>query len=147
MLFRSRVNPALLPGAIEEIMRYDSPVKNPWFRFTVEDVPIGGTVIPAGSVVAVNLAAANRDPNRFPDPDTFDIHRANAGEHLGFSHGPHFCFGAPLARAEGEIGFGTLLAACDNLKLAVDPAELTYRPSPSMRILERLPVTFTPRSA
>ncbi|KAA2265739.1 cytochrome P450 [Solihabitans fulvus] len=140
-------DPSLLPGAIDEMIRYDAPVKNPWMRFSVEDVPIGGTVIPAGSVVAVNLAAANRDPDRFPDPDIFDIHRADASANLGFSHGPHFCFGMPLAHAEGEIGFGTLLARCENLALGVDPSELRYRPSPSMRILQRLPVTFTPRAA
>jgi cytochrome P450 len=99
-------------------------------------------VVPAGSVVVVNLAAANRDPHRYPDPDRFDVHRDASGQ-LGFSHGPHFCMGAPLARMEGEIIIGTLIQRCRDLALAIEPAELSWRPSPSMRILERLPVTFT----
>lgn len=138
-----RAEPGLVPNAIEEMMRYDAPVKQPWFRFTTEDVPVGDVVVPAGSVVVVNLASANRDPQRYPDPDRFDVRRDASGQ-LCFSHGPHFCMGAPLARLEGEIIFSHLLRHCEDLRLAVDPAELSYRASPSMRILERLPVTFTP---
>ena len=136
-----RSDPSVRRNAVEEIIRWDAPVKNPWFRFAVEDVPLGDAVIPAGSVVAVNLAAANRDPRRFADPDRFDVTRADADQHLGFSHGPHFCFGAPLARAEGEIGIGELLERLPDLRLAVPAEELTYRASPSMRILDRLPLT------
>jgi cytochrome P450 len=138
-----RADLSLIPNAIEEMIRYDAPVKQPWFRFTTEDVPIGDVVVPAGSVVVVNLAAANRDPDRYPDPDTFDIRRDASGQ-LGFSHGPHFCTGAPLARVEAEITFRTLLESCDNLKMMIDTSELEWRPSPSMRILNHLPVSFTP---
>lgn len=137
-----RTDPSVRLNAVEEIIRYDAPVKNPWFRFTVEDVPLGDAVIPAGSVVAISLAAANRDPRRFADPDRFDVTRADANQHLGFSHGPHFCFGAPLARAEGEIGIGELVERLPDLRLGVPADELTYRPSPSMRILNRLPLEF-----
>ena len=137
-----RADPSLRLNAVEEIIRYDAPVKNPWFRFAVEDVPLGDAVIPAGSVVAINLAAANRDPRRFADPDRFDVTRRDANQHLGFSHGPHFCFGAPLARAEGEIGLGELLERLPGVRLAVPADELTYRPSPSMRILNHLPLEF-----
>jgi cytochrome P450 len=137
-----RQRPDLRANIVEEVIRYDAPVKNPWFRFATEDVELGGAVIPAGSVVAVNLAAANRDPRRFADPDRFDITRPDANAHLGFSHGPHFCFGAPLARAEGEIGFTELATRLPDVRLAVPAAELTYRPSPSMRCLTALPLEF-----
>lgn len=105
---------------------------------------IGGVTIPARQPVLVSFAAANRDPAHFPDPDRFDISRAERG-HLAFGHGVHFCLGAPLARLEAEIAFTTLLAGCPDLALAVDPGALPWRHSRVLRALKCLPVTFTVR--
>jgi cytochrome P450 len=139
-----RADPALTRPAIEELLRYESPVKlTPFVRITTTEVTIGGVVIPAHQPVLVSFAAANRDPAQFPDPDRLDIFRAERG-HLALGHGIHFCLGAPLARLEAEIAFTTLLAGCPDLALAVAPEELQWRRSRILRGLKRLPVTFTP---
>ncbi|WP_327279373.1 MULTISPECIES: cytochrome P450 family protein [unclassified Streptomyces] len=109
----------LLDGAIEEMLRYDGPVQNSTYRYAREDMEIGGTAIPAGATVLVSLAGADRDPERYGDPDTFDIRRAPQG-HLAFGHGLHFCIGAPLARMEGRIAIRGLLERFPDL--AEDPA-------------------------
>jgi len=138
-----RADPALTRPAIEEFLRYESPVKlTPFVRITTTEVTIGGVVIPAHQPVLVSFAAANRDPAQFPDPDRLDIFRAERG-HLALGHGIHFCLGAPLARLEAEIAFTTLLAGCPDLALAVDPETLPWRRSRIMRGLKHLPVTFT----
>jgi len=139
-LLRSR--PELIPGAVEEFLRYDGAAERATYRFAVEDVEIAGTVIPAGSVVMVALASADRDEAAFADPDVLDVTRAPRG-HLAFGHGIHFCLGAALARLEGEIAFETLLRRLPDLALAVPAQELRYRLSTFMRGLESLPVTFT----
>ncbi|WP_163758932.1 cytochrome P450 [Mycobacterium botniense] len=95
--------PQLWPNAVEEILRLESPVQLT-ARVARTDTAVAGRVIRAGEMVVVYLAAANRDPAVFPDPHRFDIERANAGRHLAFSGGQHFCLGAALARAEGEVG-------------------------------------------
>ena len=98
--------PELWPNAVEEILRLDSPVQLT-ARVALHDVEVAGMQLKRGELVVVYLAAANRDPAVFPDPHRFDIERPNAGKHLAFSGGRHFCLGAALARAEGEVGLRT----------------------------------------
>ncbi|MFI6504733.1 cytochrome P450 [Nonomuraea typhae] len=104
-----RADPSLIPGAVEEFLRFDGPVTQASLRVTTEPVTYGGVEIPAGEVVQVSFLAANRDPARFPSPDTLDIRRPAAG-HVAFGHGIHYCLGAPLARMEAEVAFTALLA-------------------------------------
>jgi cytochrome P450 len=101
-----RQRPELWPNAVEEILRLDSPVQLT-ARVAVKDVEVAGMRIQRGELVIIYLGAANRDPSVFPDPNRFDIERPNAGRHLAFSGGRHFCLGAALARAEGEVGLRT----------------------------------------
>ncbi|OBB83300.1 cytochrome [Mycobacterium colombiense] len=101
-----RRRPELWPNAVEEILRLESPVQLT-ARLALNDVEIAGRRLERGDLVVVYLAAANRDPAVFPDPHRFDIERDNAGRHLAFSGGRHFCLGAALARAEGEVGLRT----------------------------------------
>lgn len=137
-----RAKPELLPGAIEELLRYDGPVERATPRYATEDVEIGGVRIPAGSTVSVVLASAGHDPSRTPDADTLDITRTDHGS-LAFGHGIHYCLGAPLARLEGEIAIGTLLRRFPNLALAARPEDLHWRtggPTRIFRGLDALPV-------
>lgn len=137
-----RARPDLLPSAVEELLRYDGPLERASARFATEDIEVGGVIIPAGSLVSVVLAAADRDPARTPDADRLDITRADHG-HLAFGHGIHHCLGAPLARIEGEIAIGSLLRRFPDLVLARRPEELRRRPaSPAdtFRGLEALPL-------
>jgi cytochrome P450 len=137
-----RADPALIRPAIEELLRYESPVKvTPFVRITTTAVTIGGVAIPAQQPVLFVFGAANRDAAQFGHPDRLDISREERG-HLAFGHGVHFCLGAPLARLEAEIAFTTLLAACPELALAVPPGALEWRHSRVLRALKRLPVTF-----
>jgi cytochrome P450 len=138
-LERLRDDPSLLPSAVEELLRYANPLTHATERFTVEDMPVGDVVIPAGEWVTVVTSSANRDPARFPDPDHLDLTRDASG-HVAFGHGIHYCLGAPLARLEGEVAFGQLLARFPSLTLAVPPSELRWRPSSLIRSLESLPV-------
>jgi cytochrome P450 len=138
-LGRLRRDPALLPGAVEELLRFVNPLNHATERFTLEPVEIGGVTIPAREWVLCVTSSANRDPLRFADPDRLDVGR-DAGGHVAFGHGIHYCLGAPLARLEGEIAFGSLLARFPALSLAVDPAELRWRPSSLIHGLETLPV-------
>jgi cytochrome P450 len=101
-----RERPELWPNAVEEILRLDSPVQLT-ARVALKDFEAAGRRIKRGELVVVYLAAANRDPVVFPDPHRFDIERPNAGRHLAFSGGRHFCVGSALARAEGEVGLRT----------------------------------------
>ncbi len=134
-----RAEPDRLPAAIEELLRFDSPVQVASFRQTSEPVEIGGVTIPAGQIVIMGLLAANRDPTRFTDPDVLDIGRED-NPHLAFSHGIHHCLGAPLARLEGRIALGTLLARFPELRLAVPAGQLTWQPGMLMNGLTALPV-------
>lgn len=136
-----REDPALLPGAIEEFLRYDGPVSPGIARFAREDVSIAGVAVPRGATVLVASAIADRDPARFSEPDRLDITRQD-NTHLAFGHGIHYCLGAPLARLEGQIAIGTALRRLPHLTLAVPPGELQWRPG-GLRGPERLPVTFT----
>ncbi|MBG0850498.1 cytochrome P450 [Streptomyces spinoverrucosus] len=137
-----RDDPELLPGAIEEFLRYDGPVSPGIVRFAREDVEIAGVTVPRGATVLIASAIADRDPDRFPDPDRLDVTRQDNG-HLAFGHGIHYCLGAPLARLEGQIAIGTVLRRLPDLALAVPPSELNWRPG-GLRGPVRLPVTFTP---
>ena len=112
-----RQRPELWPNAVEEILRLDSPVQLT-ARVALNDVEMAGMQINAGELVVVYLAAANRDPAVFPDPHRFDIERPNAGKHLAFSGGRHFCLGAALARAEGEVGLRTFFERFPEVRAA-----------------------------
>ena len=136
---RLRADPSLLPAAVEELLRFTSPVNHANDRFTTEDVPVGGVVIPAGEWVLPATSSANRDPARFPDPDRLDVGRAASG-HVAFGYGIHYCLGAPLARMEAEVAFGGLLPRFPGMSLAVSPEDLRWRPVSLMHGLESLPV-------
>lgn len=110
-------DPSLWPGAVEEILRYESPVQLT-ARVARTDTDVAGTRVGAGELVVIYLAAANRDPAVFADPHRFDVTRANAGRHLAFSGGRHFCLGAALARAEGEAGLRRFFARYPQVQLA-----------------------------
>jgi len=113
-----RADPALLPGAIEEVLRYRTPFPR-LARLATHDVRVGEADIPAGAVVMPWVAAANRDGRVFPDPNRFDIHRAR-NPHLAFGHGIHFCIGAPLARLEAKIALSILLKRYRDISVATD---------------------------
>jgi cytochrome P450 len=138
-----RADPSLLDSAVEEMLRYEGPVENATLRYTAEPVEIGGTRIPARENVIISLASAHRDPERFTDPDRFDIRRDPRG-HIAFGHGLHHCLGAPLARMEGRIAVGTLLERCPDLSLDIDHADLQWWPGLLIRGVRSLPVRFTP---
>ncbi len=112
-----RADPAGVPVAVEEFLRHDGPVGLATLRYSAEAVRIGRTQIPAGELVYISLAAANRDPDRYPEADRLDI-TANFGGHLAFGHGINFCVGAPLARLEATIAFTALLQRFPDLSLA-----------------------------
>jgi cytochrome P450 len=140
-LRRLRNDPSLIKSAVEELLRYDGPVETSTERFAGEDVAIGGTIIPKGEMVLVVIAAADRDPERFPEPDTLDIARME-NKHLAFGKGIHHCLGAPLARMEGQIAIGTLIERMPNLRLKGSPESLSWRPGMVLRRLKALPMEF-----
>jgi cytochrome P450 len=131
--------PALLPNAIEELLRYDSPVQMT-MRFAFEDAPLGTQAVKRGDLVVLLLGAANRDGAQFSDPDRLDLRRENAQSHLSLGSGIHYCLGAPLARIEGQIALGALLRRMPRLSLATE--ELAWRPNPVLHGLVSMPVTF-----
>jgi cytochrome P450 len=120
-----RADPSLMPGAVEEFMRYDAPVPHSTFRYATESLELGGVTIPAGAQVIISLAAANRDASHYKDADVLDLSRADA-RHLAFGHGIHFCLGAPLARMEGALALRALLRRFRELTLAVPAEELSW---------------------
>jgi vitamin D3 1,25-hydroxylase len=134
-------HPELLPAAVEEFLRWESPVHSTPARFAAQDVEYAGVTIPAGAVVILSLAAANRDPDRFPGAEQLRVDREPAG-HTAFGHGLHHCLGAQLARIEGQEAVGALLVARPGMALAVDPADLAYRHSTLIRGLRALPVRW-----
>jgi cytochrome P450 len=136
---RLRTSPEALPATVEEFLRYEGPVALSTYRRSVESVTIGDVEIPAGETVVVSLLSANRDERRFAAADTFDADRADGG-HLAFGHGIHYCLGAPLARAEAQIGLDRLLARFRTVELTVAAEELTFRPGVLMRGVTALPV-------
>ncbi|MCP9970311.1 cytochrome P450 [Actinomadura madurae] len=125
-------------------MRYDGPTARASPRYAVEDIEIGGVTIPEGSVVIVGLAAADRDPGAFADPDRLDLTR-DGRAHVAFGHGIHRCLGVPLARLEGRIALGSLLARFPGIALDRPQDELAWLPFPVFRGLRSLPVRLTGR--
>ncbi|TQF02043.1 cytochrome P450 [Kitasatospora acidiphila] len=137
-LQRLRAEPGLVESAVDELLRYDSPVSTATFRFATETLVIGSTEIPAGAPVFIAPGAANRDPARFPDPDRLDLDRDAKG-HLAFGHGIHRCLGAPLARAEAAIALRAVAHRFPHLRLAVPSAELEWQHTRLMRGVQSLP--------
>jgi cytochrome P450 len=134
----------LLETAVEELLRYDGPVEMATWRFATRPLTIGGQEIAPGDPVLVVLAAADRDPERFTDPDVLDLGRRD-NQHLGYGHGIHYCLGAPLARLEGRTALATLFSRLPDLQLDAEPGDLRWRGGLIMRGLRTLPVRFTPR--
>lgn len=137
-----RTEPERLESAVEEMMRYNSPVQSTEMCYPTEDVTLHGVTIPRGATVLPLVGSANRDESVFEDADRFDITRPPT-KNIAFGHGIHYCLGAPLARLEGQIAFRTLLARCPDLRLAIAPQQVRYRPQPLWHRLEQLPVVFT----
>ena len=136
-LAKLRHDPALSPGAVEELLRYDSPQQTIFWTVT-EDVTWAGKLIEPGQEVLIMVGAVNRDPERFADPDGLDIARTD-NRHLAFSHGMHFCLGAPLARAQAQIAIPALVARFPDLALASEPE---WHQTMFIRGLRALPVTL-----
>jgi cholest-4-en-3-one 26-monooxygenase len=135
-----REDPSLLPVAVEEMLRWVSPIKN-MARTAMADVELGGQRIPAGEKLLLLYPSANRDEAVFPDADTFDLRRS-PNEHVAFGFGPHFCLGASLARLELRVVFEQLLARLPDLAL-VDDREPAHRPANFVSGYESMPVTFS----
>ncbi|GAA1934541.1 cytochrome P450 family protein [Kitasatospora viridis] len=137
-----RANPAAMGMAVDEFLRYESPVSMATMRFTTEAVDVSGVEIPAGELVLVSLGAANRDPSRFTDPDRLVLDRDDPG-HLAFGQGLHRCLGSFLGKLEGEVALGGLLERFAGIELAADEATLPWRNTFMLRGLESLPVAVT----
>jgi len=137
-LARLRREPQLMASAVEEMIRYDSPVHST-VRVARKDTNIGGTEVAARSIVMVLLSAANHDPLQFPEPDRFDLAR-QPNAHVGFGEGIHFCIGAPLSRLEASIAFEMILERFPNLRLSSPEPALTYKGALSMRGVSSLPM-------
>ncbi|MEV4342063.1 cytochrome P450 [Streptomyces sp. NPDC049590] len=132
-------DPSLIKSAVEEFLRYEGSVEVATWRFALEELDFDGTRVPQGAPVLVALGSAGRDPERFENPDTFDITRGDAG-HLVFGHGMHYCLGAPLARMEGQIAVGSLVRRFPGIRLAVPAGQLRWREGLLIRGLYELPV-------
>lgn len=135
---RLQEDQSLTPSAVEEMLRYESPSQHTG-RLAPEDVELGGKAIRKGQAVMAVMAAANRDPERFPDPDRFDVARAD-NRHLAFGYAAHFCFGAALARVEGQEAFEAIVRRLSSLEL--QPGALVWRNNLGLRGLTALPVKF-----
>jgi pimeloyl-[acyl-carrier protein] synthase len=133
---------SILPSAIEELLRYESPSQHT-ARLAPDDMLLGGKKIQKRQAVIAVFAAANRDPERFPDPDKLDLRRTD-NRHVAFAWGAHYCFGAPLARMEGQIAFETMLRRLPNIQL--EPQELMWRENLGLRGLKSLFITFDRRN-
>jgi cytochrome P450 len=137
-LAKLRREPELIETAVEELLRFDSPVQAT-SRIPIRDIEVRGVAIPAGREIGLYLGSANHDPEVFPDPEVLDITRDD-GRHLSFGHGIHFCLGAALARLEGQIAIRALAERLPGLKLA--SSDLTWRSGIVLRGLKQLPVRF-----
>jgi cytochrome P450 len=135
---RLRDDPEVAPRFVEELLRMESPVQYMPNRVAVADIDIAGTTIPKGARIVLLVAGASRDPDRFANPDVFDPDRPD-NQHFGFGGGIHYCFGAPLARLEGQIALTALARRLENPRLVDDPPP--YRPSPVLRGPQHLKVT------
>ena len=137
-LQRLRKDLSLIPSAVEELLRYESPSQHT-ARICPEDTELGGKIIRKGQAVIAVMGAGNRDPERFPDPDRLDLGRTD-NRHLAFGWASHFCFGAALARIEGQLVFEALASRTANLVL--EPHPIVWRENLGLRGLTALPVTF-----
>ncbi|MGH9651686.1 MAG: cytochrome P450, partial [Terriglobales bacterium] len=140
-LERLQAQPDLMPSAVEELLRYDSPIKLATPRWALCGVTVAGEKIPQGALVAIAIASANRDPLQFERADELNLAR-DPNRHLSLGQGIHYCLGAPLARLEAQIAFTTLLQRFPHMRLAVPRDALRWRRSPPLRGLESLPVSF-----
>jgi cytochrome P450 len=140
-LAKLTADPALMPAAVEEFLRYDGSVERAFARLAVDGAAVGGETLVDQAGVLPILAAANRDPAVFHDPDRLDIGRS-PNPHLSFGKGAHYCLGAPLARLEAEIALNTLLRRLPGLRPSIPLDELRWRLSPTFRSLEALPVVW-----
>jgi cytochrome P450 len=138
-----RGDPSLIENAVEEILRYDTSVPA-WRRSTTRPVEIAGVEVPEGARLILLLASANRDESVFEEPDEFDIRRENAAKHIAFSHGIHFCLGAPLARLEARIAFELLTQRLPDLRLSPPDQEFEFDPNMSFRGPKELWAEWTP---
>jgi cytochrome P450 PksS len=138
---RLRRDPGIIRSAVEELLRFTSPVDLATERYTREEVTLGGITMPRGEMVFVALTSANRDERQFPNPDTLDLTR-EPNKHLAFGLGAHFCLGGPLARLEGQLAINTPLRRLPDLRLTVAPSHLRWRRGLLLRGLETLPVAF-----
>jgi cytochrome P450 len=136
-------DPALVPNAIEETLRMESPT-HVMFRVATRDTELCGRKIPKHGRVAVLYGSANRDPEKFPDPDRFDVRRANARDHLAFGHGTHYCLGAGLARKEGQVALEVLLSRLAGWRLTPGKNDLRHHPIFILRGLRQLHCSFDP---
>ena len=136
-----RTDPALVDGAVEELLRYLTVAKT-FLRTALEDVELGGRTVEAGTTVVLSCHTANRDPERFPDPGVLDLRRRHGG-HLAFGHGPHLCLGQQLARVEMRVAFPALVTRFPTLRLAVPAEEVGLRPETADVFgVTSLPVTW-----
>jgi cytochrome P450 len=146
---RLRAAPERIADFLEEVLRFDPPVKVT-YRLAVVDTEVAGLKVPAGTVITVGLAAGNNDPRRFEHPERFDIDRENVREHMAFSRGAHFCLGAPLARLESRVAIERILARLADFRISEEhhgpPGARRYRyePTYSFRSLSDLHIEFTP---
>jgi cytochrome P450 len=143
LLEELRENPSLIENAVEEVLRRDTSVVS-WRRSTTRPLEISGVHVPEGARLMLLLASANRDESVFEDPDAFDIHRENANKHIAFSHGIHFCLGAPLARLEALIAFELLTQRLPDLRLYPPDQRFEYDPNMSFRGPKELWAEWTP---
>lgn len=137
-------DPSLLPNAIEEIVRFESPTAGIWRKVT-QDTELGGVVIPEGSMVMIRYASANRDESVFEDAERVDVCRHNAGDNLAFGQGTHFCLGAQLARKEMSVAFSHLIARTENWRLTPEKNSGKHWPNMLLRGLQELHITFDKR--
>lgn len=135
-----RADHSLIPNFLEEVLRFEAPVQC-LYRLVTRDTEVAGVAMPEGSMVMLGWGTAGRDPDAFERPDTFDIHRPNARDHVDFGHGPHFCIGAALARAEARIAFETLFERVGEIRLA-DGADTSHVPTFATRGLVTLDLDF-----
>ena len=139
-----RQHPEGMKTAVEELLRFCSPVDTATERYASEDIELHGTRIRRGELIIPALSAANRDPSKFRDPDVLDLRR-DPNRHVAFGFGSHYCLGAPLARMEGQIALSLLLARLPDLRLSVPADTLRWRETPVVRGLQALPLRFSPR--
>ena len=139
-----RANPKLFGNMVEEVLRLDTPTAGMW-RVVTRDTTLGGHEFKGGSMVMLRYAAANRDPAKYPEPDTFDVERSNARSHLAFGKGIHMCVGNMLSRKEMTVAFETLVARLDNIRLR-EGAVLQVAPNMLLRGYTAVPITFRKRT-